>query len=254
MLAVPLQLDGVAQFLSGKERDEAVHIQIQYSKKGAEKGGVEVWSSAAELSPRLIDKLKSKMSLKSSPPDKRRASVEVSPVPSSTSPQPVHSKVRATKSLSPGIVPPLGMSSSPKDQRNVTFDGTSYKTQPQSIAESDLDTSSTHSLGIVNYKRRPKSMTEFADSRRRSKSANALDMSVVQKAISISTDNKSSSVTSVNSDTSCGSEDSFVTKNKSTSMFKASTMDLYVLRKETDFYCLINTTWDCWKIVRKLNN
>jgi len=246
-------LDDVAQFLSGKERDEAVHIQIQYDKKVAEKGGVDSWSSAGELSPRLIDKLKSKISLKSSPPDKRRASVEVSPIPSSSaSPQPglLHSKVRATKSLSPGVVPPIAMSSSPRDQRNVTFDSISCKSQPQSIVESDLDASSTHSLELVNYKRQPKKRAEFADSRKRSKSTNALDTSVVQKVISTSVDNKSSSITSVNSDTSCGSEDSFVTKNKSIIIFKPSTMDLYVLRKETDFYCQITTTWDCWKIVR----
>ena len=252
-----MQLDDVAQFLSGKERDEAVHIQVQYDKKIVavlEKGGVDGWSSAAELSPRLIDKLKSKMSFKSSPPNKRRASTDISPIPSpsSSSASPLHPKVRATKSLSPGIVPPLAMSSSPREQRNVTFDDTSYKTELQSVVESDLDASSTHSLGVVNHKRRPKKRPEFADSRRRSKSANALDMSVVQKVISsISADNKSSSVTSVNSDTSGGSEDSFVAKNKSNTILKPSSMDLYVLRKETDFYCQIKTTWDCWKIVRK---
>jgi len=252
-----LQLDDAAQFLSGKERDEAVHVQIQHDKKviGApEKVGVDGWSSA-EWSPGLLERLKSKMSFKLSPPNKHRVSGDISPIPSSSStstpPQSLHPKARATKSLSPGNVP-LGVSLSPRDQRNVTFDRTSLKSEFQSLVVSDLDATSTHSLGAVSYNRQPKKRAEFADSRRRSKSANALDLSVINKAVSsFSADSKSESVMSVNSDTSCESEDLFVAKNKSTTTIRPITMDLYILRKETDFYCQINSTWDCWKIVRK---
>lgn len=266
-----LQLDDVPEFLSGKEREEAVHIQVYYNKKvvNAEKGGIENWLSSIDLSPKLLAKLKSRItSSKSatsseSPTTKHRSSCtseENSPSSSPTSSQPSFpcSQTCTTKSLSPCIAPPSGVSSLvvSSKYRNVTFDTTSLKMEEQileesTIYESCLDTVSTQSLDVIGYKRRSTKKVEFADTRRRSKSANALNTTQLQllsSSSSVETTTKSSSITSVDSDTSCGSEDLSVSKGKNT-ILKPSTMDLYILRKETDFFYQINTTWECWKIV-----
>lgn len=264
-----LQLDDVPEFLSGKEREEAVHVQVQYNKSvvTAEKGGIESWLSSIDISPKLLAKLKGKISSSKSTTSsegytaKRRdsSSGETSPSPSPTSLQTAFSRsqTRTTKSLSPCIAP-LGVSSLvvSNKHRNVTFDTTSLKMEDESLEESSvfeshLDAVSTQSLDVIGHmKRSTNKRVEFADTRRRSKSANALNTAQLQQLLSSSSnsmDTKSGSVTSFDSDTSYNSEDLSIPKAKST--IKPSTMDLYILRKETDFFYQINTTWECWKIV-----
>ena len=138
----------------------------------------------------------------------------------------------------------------------MTFDTTSLKMEDESLEESSvfeshLDAVSTQSLDVIGHmKRSTNKRVEFADTRRRSKSANALNTAQLQQLLSSSSnsmDTKSGSVTSFDSDTSYNSEDLSIPKAKST--IKPSTMDLYILRKETDFFYQINTTWECWKIV-----
>jgi len=127
--------------------------------------------------------------------------------------------------------------------------------EESAIYESRLDAVSTQSLDVIGYKKCSTKKVEFADTRRRSKSANALNTTQLQllsSSSSMDTTTKSSSITSVDSDTSCGSEDLSVPKGKNT-ILKPSTMDLYILRKETDFFYQINTTWECWKIVSLIN-
>lgn len=125
------------------------------------------------------------------------------------------------------------------------------------IFESHLDSVSTQSLDVIGRMKRStkKVEVEFADSRQRSRSANALNTAQLQLlSTSHSMDTtKSSSVTSVDSDTSFGSEDLSIPKGKN-AILKPSTMDLYILRKETDFFYQMNTTWECWRIVSLINN
>lgn len=259
--------------MNGKEREEAVHVQVHYNKKvvSAEKGGIENWLPSTDLSPKLLAKLKGKiLSSKSTTSGESNAShrkssgtsesEETSPLSSPTSSHAgfSRSQTRTIKSLSPCIAP-SGVSSlvvSSKN-RNVTFDTMSLKTEDpvlegSSVFGSHLDSVSTQSLDVIGHTKRSTKKVEFkfADSRRRSRSANALNTTQLQLlSTSQSMDTtKSSSVTSVDSDTSCGSEDLSVPKGKN-AILKPSTMDLYILRKETDFYYQMNTTWECWKIV-----
>lgn len=262
-----MQLDDVPEFLSGKEREEAVHIQIHYNRKvlsGSEKSGIENWLSSIDLSPKLLAKLKNKISTSKSITSSDSCasnhrssgnSEESSPLSSPTSSQPgfSRSQTHTTKSLSPCIVS-SGISSlvvSSKN-RNVTFDTMSLKTEEESpILGSRLDSISTRSLDVIGHMKRSTKRVEFADTRRRSRSANALNSTQLQLLSSSQSmeTTKSSSVTSFDSDTSCGSEDlSVPTKTKNT-ILKPSTMDLYILRKETDFFYQMNTTWECWNIV-----
>lgn len=262
------------EFLDGKEREEAIHVQVHYNKKviKAEKGGIENWLSSIDLSPKLLGKFRGKAS--SSKPvtstenftSNHRTSSTDEETSSSNSPslQPgfSRSKTRSTKSLSPCIAP-SGVSSlvvSSKN-RNVTFDTMSLKLDDQSLKESPnvdsrMDSVSTQSLDVIRHMKRSakNKRVEFADTRIRSRSANALNTSQLQVlSTSHSVDTPtSSSLTSVDSDTSCGSIDLSVPKggkSPSATILKPSTMDLYILRKETDFFYQMNSTWDSWKIV-----
>ena len=223
---------------------------------------------SVDLSPKLLAKFRGKIS--SSKPvtssgnctgDRRTSSTdeETSPLNSPTS-QPVfsRSKTRTTKSLSPCIAP-AGVSSlvvSSKN-RNVTFDTMSLKIEDQSLEESPIldsrmDSVSTQSLDVIKHMKRSTKRVEFADTRIRSRSANALNTTQLQLlSTSRSVDSPMSrSVTSVDSDISCGSEDLSVPKGgKSATILKPSTLDLYILRKETDFFYQMNSTWNSWKIV-----
>ena len=265
-------MDDVPEFLNGKEREEAVHIQVHYNKKvvSTEKGGIENWLSSIDLSPKLLAKLKGKISSSKSTVSSdscasdRRSSgnnEETSPLSSPTSSHAgfSRSQTRTTKSLSPCIVP-SGVSSLvvSSKQRNVTFDTMSLKMEGEILEESPVfesrfDSVSTQSLDVIGrVKRSTKKRVEFADTRRRSRSANALNTQhLLSTSLSMET-TQSSSATSVDSDTSCDSEELSTPKVKNT-ILKPSTMDLYILRKETDFFYQMNTTWDCWKIVSSVN-
>lgn len=265
-------MDDVPDFLNGKEREEAVHIQVHYNKKvvSTEKGGIENWLSSIDLSPKLLAKLKGKISSSKSTvssdscaSDRRSSgnSEESSPLSSPTSSHPgfSRSQTRTTKSLSPCIVP-SGVSSLvvSSKHRNVTFDTMSLKMEGEILEESPVfephfDSVSTQSLDVIGHvKRSTKKTVEFADTRRRSRSANALNTQhLLSTSLSMET-TQSSSATSVDSDTSCGSEELSTPKAKNT-ILKSSTMDLYILRKETDFLYQMHTTWECWKIVRSIS-
>ena len=268
-----LQFDDAPEFLDGKEREEAVHIQVHYKKKviKAEKSGIENWLPSIDLSPKLLSKFKGKISSSKSVTSSesctsnRRSSsgsegTNTSPVGSPIASQPdfSRSKTRTTKSLSPCIAP-SGVSTlvvSSKN-RNVTFDTMSLKMEGQSLNESPvlssrMDSVSTQSLDVIRNMKRSTKRVEFADTRRRSRSANALNTTQLQLISSNhSVDSPtSSSLTSVDSDISCASEDLSVPKGgKSDAVLKPFTMDLYILRKETDFFYQMNTIWDSWKIV-----
>ena len=265
-------MDDVPEFLNGKEREEAVHIQVHYNKKvvSTEKGGIENWLSSIDLSPKLLAKLKGKissskstMSSDSCANDRRSSgnSEESSPLSSPTSSHPgfSRSQTHTTKSLSPCIVP-SGVSSLivSSKHRNVTFDTMSLKMEGEILEESPVfeprfDSVSTQSLDVIGrVKRSTKKRVEFADTRKRSKSANALNTQhLLSTSFSMDT-MQSSSATSVDSDTSCGSEELSAPKAKNT-ILKPSTMDLYILRKETDFFYQMHTTWECWKIVSAIS-
>ena len=263
-------MDDVPEFLSGKEREETIHVQVHYNKKviSAEKGGKESWLSSIDISPKLLAKLKGKvstsksatLSTESCASNRRNSSTSEETSPSSSplsSPTSSHSgfsrsQKRTTKSLSPGVAP-SGVSSLvvSNKQRNVTFDTISLKMEKEIDEESPvygsyLGSISTQSLDVIQHaKSSSKKRVEFADTRRRSRSVNALN---TQQLLSISHSMetaKSSSVTSVDSDTS---EELSAPKAKNM-ILKPSTMDLYILRKETDFFYQINTIWECWKIV-----
>lgn len=133
----------------------------------------------------------------------------------------------------------------------------SLKVEGQSLNESPvlssrMDSVSTQSLDVIRNMKRSTKRVEFTDTRRRSRSANALNTTQLQLISSNhSVDSPtSSSLTSVDSDISCASEDLSVPKGgKSDAVLKPFTMDLYILRKETDFFYQMNTIWDSWKIV-----
>lgn len=228
-----------------------------------------------DLSPKLLSKFKGKISSSKSVTSSesctsnRRSSsgsegTNTSPVgspigsPIASQPDFSRSKSRTTKSLSPCIAP-SGVSTlvvSSKN-RNVTFDTMSLKVEGQSLNESPvlssrMDSVSTQSLDVIRSMKRSTKRVEFADTRRRSRSANALNTTQLQLISSNhSVDSPtSSSLTSVDSDISCASEDLSVPKGgKSDAVLKPFTMDLYILRKETDFFYQMNTIWDSWKIV-----
>ena len=265
-------MDDVPEFLNGKEREEAVHIQVHYDKKvvSTEKGGIENWLSSIDLSPKLLAKLKGKISSSKSTVSSDSCNSdhissgngdETSLLSSPTSSHPgfSRSKTRTTKSLSPCIAPSGGVSSLvvSSKHRNVTFDTMSLKMEGEILEESPVfksrfDSASTQSLDVIGHvKRSTKKRVEFADTRKRSRSANALNTQhLLSTSLSMDT-TQSSSATSVDSDTSCGSEELSVPKAKNT-ILKPSTMDLYILRKETDFFYQLSTTWECWKIVSYL--
>ena len=259
-------MDDVPEFLNGKEREEAVHVQVHYNKKvlSAEKSGKESWLSSIDLSPKLLGKLKGKVSASKSATSSTDncasnhrnscTSEETSPLSSPTSSHSgfSRSQKRSTKSLSP-CVAPSGVSSLvvSSKQRNVTFDTMSLKMEREIDEESPvygshMDSVSTQSLDVIRLaKSSSKKRVEFTDTRIRSRSANALNTQQLLSNSHSMEATKSSSATSVDSDTS---EELSVPKAKNL-ILKPSTMDLYILRKETDFFYQINTIWECWKIV-----